>query len=153
MRAFVASLLGAFALMPLSVHAVDRAVEDEEQAVIEMRQARALIAVANYAQAETFLRAANLRTPEDPDVHSLQGFCARKLGRLDESYVHYQQALRLNPHHLGAREYLGELYLQRGEPELARAQLVELERLCPNGCEELSELAEAIEVHLTDAQP
>ena len=48
------------------------------------------------------------------------------------------------PAHLGAHEYLGELYLQRGELEQARAQLAELERLCPAGCEERSELAEAI---------
>jgi Flp pilus assembly protein TadD len=153
MRAFVATLLGALALIPLSVGAVDRAVEDEEQAVIEIGQARAMIAVANYALAETFLRAANLRTPEDPDVHSLLGFCARKLGRLDESYAHYQQALRLNPDHMGAREYLGELYLQRGEPELAHAQLAELERLCPQGCEERSELAEAIRTHAAATSP
>jgi Flp pilus assembly protein TadD len=147
MRAFVATLLCALALIPLSGHAVDIAVEDEEQAVIEMRQARALIAAADFAQAETFLRAAKKRTPVDPDVHSLLGFCARKLGRLDEAFVHYDVALRLDPDHLGAREYLGELFLQRDEPARAMEQLAELERLCPAGCEERAELAAAIAAH------
>ena len=69
------------------------------------------------------------------------------------SYAHYQRALRLDPAHLGAHEYLGELYLQRGEPEQARAQLAELELLCPAGCEERSELADAILAQGTASAP
>ena len=95
-------------------------------------------------QPSSFLAAARERIPDDPDVYSLLGFCARKLGRFDKSYTLYPRALRLDPAHLGAREYLGELHLQRGEFDLARGQLAELVRLCPTGCEERSELAEEI---------
>ena len=144
MRAFVAVTLVVLAFTSIEAAAVDRAAEDEARAAIELMQARAQIAARDYAAAELHLAAARARIPGDPDVHSLLGFCARKLGRFDESYAHYQRALRLDPQHLGAHEYLGELYLQRGELEQARAQLAELVRLCPAGCEERSELAEAI---------
>lgn len=140
----VLAVLAVLVLVVAPAPAVDRDSEDEMAAAIELMQARQRIAAEEYLAAETLLRAANERTPEDPDVHSLLGFCARKQGRLDESYAHYQRALRLDPNHLGASEYLGELYLQRGEPDLARAQLAELDRLCPQGCDEQAELAEAI---------
>lgn len=153
MRTFVAAALTLFALTPMTARAVDRAVEDEERASIELIQARANISAHDYAAAELLLTVARERTPDDPDVHSLLGLCARKLGRFDESHSHYQRALRLDSDHLGAREYLGELYLQRGEAELARAQLAELERLCPTGCEERSELAEAIQAHAAAPAP
>jgi tetratricopeptide (TPR) repeat protein len=107
----------------------------------------------DYAAAEALLEQARGRTPDDPDVHSLLGFCARKLGRLGESYAHYQRALGLDPGHLGAREYLGELHLRRGEPDRARAQLAELARLCPRGCEERDELAQAIQAYGTAPAP
>ena len=147
MRAFVATALVALAVAPLAARAMDRAVEDEARAAIEPLQARGQIEAENYAAAGLLLAAARERTPDEPDVHSLLGLWARKLGRFDKSHAHYQRALRLDPTHLGAREYLGELYLLRGDPDLARAQLAELERLCPAGCEERSELAEAIAAH------
>ena len=136
-------LIASILSMP-AARAVDRQMEDEARAAVELMQARQQIEAEEFLAAEQLLDAARTRTPDDPDIHSLLGYCARRLGRLDESYAHYQRALRLDPAHLGAHEYLGELYLQRGEPEQARAQLAELELLCPQGCEERSELAEAI---------
>jgi hypothetical protein len=51
--------------------------------------------------------------------------------------------------HLGANEYLGELYLETGQPELAEERLAVLKEACPDGCEELEEL----EVALAAYQP
>jgi Tfp pilus assembly protein PilF len=144
MRALAAALLLVTALVPAGAGAVDREDEAATAALIELTQARQRIAAADFAAAEVLLLQARGRTPEAPDVHSLLGFCARKQGRLDEAYAHYEVALRLDPDHRGAREYLGELFLQRGQPEHAQAQLAELERLCPTGCEERAELAAAI---------
>jgi Flp pilus assembly protein TadD len=138
------TLFLALALPAAAAHAVDASVEDELQASIELIQARQQIKAENYPAAIELLDAARARTPENADVHSLLGFATRKLGRLDEAHAHYQLALRLDPDHRGAREYLGDLHLQRGELGLAREQLAELERLCPDGCEERGELEEAI---------
>ena len=145
-------LIASILLLP-AARAVDRQMEDEAWAAVELMQAREQIEAEEFLAAERLLDAARTRTPDDPNIHSLLGYCARRLGRLDESHAHYQRALRLDPAHLGAHEYLGELYLQRGEPEQARAQLAELEILCPQGCEEHSELAEAIDTHAAGIKP
>ena len=44
----------------------------------------------------------------------------------------------------GAREYLGELYVETGDLPKARDQLAVLEKLCPQGCEEREDLEQAI---------
>lgn len=107
-------------------------------------EAERLIEQGRHDVALPLLRAALSRAPGDPDLHSAMGFALRKTGRLDESHAHYREALRLDPDHREAREYLGELYLMRGDLDAARGQLAELARLCPSGCEERTELEEAI---------
>ena len=44
----------------------------------------------------------------------------------------------------GALEYLGELYVETGNMEKAKEQLVVLAKLCPGGCEEREDLQKAI---------
>jgi tetratricopeptide (TPR) repeat protein len=41
----------------------------------------------------------------------LLGCAYRNAGRFDEAFRHYRAALRLNPRHRGAHEYIGEAYL------------------------------------------
>ncbi|HYD89353.1 MAG TPA: tetratricopeptide repeat protein [Vitreimonas sp.] len=79
------------------------------------------------------------------DVLNYMGFASRKLGRLDEALGYYREALRLDPAHLGATEYLGELYIQMGELDRARTQLARLDDLCTYGCAQREELARWIE--------
>jgi tetratricopeptide (TPR) repeat protein len=73
------------------------------------------------------------------------GFVSRKLGRLDSALGYYTEALRLDPAHLGATEYLGELYIQMGQIDRARTQLARLDQLCAYGCAQREELARWIE--------
>ncbi|NCU47181.1 MAG: tetratricopeptide repeat protein, partial [Candidatus Fonsibacter lacus] len=51
-------------------------------------------------------------------------------------------ALKINPKHIGANEYLGELYLQTKRPDEAKKRL-EVLKAC--NCEEYKELKEKIE--------
>ena len=62
--------------------------------------------------------------PWDAEAHNLAGHAYRKLGDYERALTLYDQALRLNPHHRGALEYLGEAYL-------------ELDRPAPLGCQRL----------------
>ena len=39
----------------------------------------------------------------------------RKSGKLEPSFVHYRQALRINPELKSAHEYIGEAYLASGD--------------------------------------
>ena len=56
----------------------------------------------------------------------------------------YDRALALDPDHIGAHEYLGEMEAEAGHMDAAQGHLQALERLCPQGCEELTELRAAI---------
>lgn len=79
------------------------------------------------------------------DVLNYMGFVSRKLGRFDAALAYYSDALTLDPAHLGATEYLGELYIEMGDLSRARSQLARLDDLCAYGCAQREELARWIE--------
>ena len=85
-----------------------------------------------------------LATHQHADVYNLMGFSLRKTGDYKQAYTFYRKALDFDPEHKGALEYLGELYVETGEIEKARQNVALLQRLCPSGCEELSDLEQAI---------
>ncbi len=103
-----------------------------------------LIEAEKYAEAIDKLQAELAKNADDADLLNLLAFSQRKLGRFDEAMVNYQQALKLEPRHLGANEYLGELYLQLDQPEKAEERLQVLDKACFFGCREYDKLERAI---------
>jgi tetratricopeptide (TPR) repeat protein len=65
-------------------------------------------------------------------------------GKLDLAFKHYGEALRLDPRHRGAHEYIGEAYLMKGDLAKAKEHLAQLDRICFFGCGELNDLKKAI---------
>jgi tetratricopeptide (TPR) repeat protein len=98
--------------------------------------------------------------PWHDDAYNLMGFAYRKLGDYDKALQSYDWALKLNPHHRGALEYLGEAYLELDQPEAAKGMLerleVECRRVVPAGtdgrwqadCEEWRELSDAYDAYV-----
>jgi len=84
-----------------------------------------------------------------PDILNYLGYTHRKLGEFDKAQGYYAQALHLDPNHLGATEYLGELYLELGEMKKAHHQLAKLDELCAFGCAEREDLARLITIKET----
>jgi tetratricopeptide (TPR) repeat protein len=105
-----------------------------------------LINQERYGDALVALNRAQAAVGPHPDVLNYMGFANRHLGRFDQAIAYYHEALRLDPNHLGANEYLGELYLQLGDVPNARRQLARLDRLCAYGCAQREELAHWIQV-------
>ena len=103
-------------------------------------QASALINEGRYEDALYSLRAAGVALGPHPDVLTYQGFANRKLGRFDAAIGYYSAALKLQPNHRGANEYLGEYYVEIGDIAKAKAQLRTLDSICKFGCEEAEEL-------------
>ncbi len=103
-----------------------------------------LIRHEKYADAIPYLNRALHERPNSADVLNYLGYTHRMVGDYPGSLNFYQQALARNPDHKGAHEYLGELYLKMHQLASARAQLDELTRLCPSGCEEKDVLTKAI---------
>jgi len=98
-----------------------------------------------FPEAFAALTRAHAAVGPHPDVLNYMGFVSRKMGRFDVALAYYDQALRIDPNHLGATEYLGELYLQMGDVAAARRQLARLDQLCAFGCAQREELARWIE--------
>ena len=106
-------------------------------------EAKALIEAKDYAGALVILDALVTEDPVNADAWNLQGFSNRKLGQLDLAALSYAEALRLNPAHLGALEYQGEMFIELKQLDQARANLETLKGLCAD-CEETLDLAEML---------
>ena len=81
------------------------------------------------------------------DVYNLLGFSYRKHSEpnLDKAFDAYQIALEANPEHLGAHEYLGELYITLGKMNKANEMLLKLETLAGTNSMEYRTLKSAID--------
>ncbi len=104
-----------------------------------------LINLAEYDAAIEELRAAGAMLGPHPDVLTYLGFANRKKGEREKALSYYSAALRIDPDHLSANEYLGEYYVEIGDMVRAQTQLDKLNALCPFGCEQTEELARWID--------
>jgi len=111
-----------------------------------LEQARAAIAKQDWAVAQNILRDAVARNPQSADYHNLYAYSIRKGPKpsMDLVFRHYNEALRLDPKHRGAHEYIGEAYLMAGNVAKAKEHLAELDRICTFGCEEYRDLKRGI---------
>ena len=110
-------------------------------------QAVKLVEAADYEDAIRVLDGLERDESGNADVLNMLGYAHRKLGRVETAFDYYRRALAIEPRHLGANEYLGELYLETGELDKAEERLGELAIACPSGCEERDELSEAIDAY------
>ena len=78
------------------------------------------------------------------DVYNLIGFTSRKTGDYKTAATFYSKALEFDANHKGALEYQGEMYVELGQVDKAKVNLVKLVGLCPTGCEEREDLEKAI---------
>ena len=109
-----------------------------------LTEARASIKSENYDQAVKQLQAANETSAAD--WNNLLGYSLLKKQPPDlvgaEKY--YQAALKIDPRHRGALEYYGKLKLLNNDLPGAEALLARLDKACTFGCEEYSDLKEAV---------
>ena len=142
-RVIAASLVSAIAFIsmePSLALAVDTVTSKDAP---DLTSVRAKIKAKNYQAALAELKTLAY-TNQHADVYSLMGFSLRKTGDFPTALTYYKKALEFDANHKGAREYLGELYVETGDLPKAREQLAVLEKLCPQGCEEREDLEKAL---------
>jgi hypothetical protein len=102
-----------------------------------------------WASAQAQWREVLSRNPNDAEFHNMYAYSLRKGPNPDMSLVfkHYNEALRLDPKHRGANEYLGEAYLMVNNVAKAKEQLGVLDKLCFFPCKEYSDLKKAVAEH------
>tara|TARA_Y100000996_G_scaffold342257_1_gene279724 strand:- start:401 stop:868 length:468 start_codon:yes stop_codon:yes gene_type:complete len=81
------------------------------------------------------------------DVYNLLGFSYRKnsLPNLDKALESYKIALEVNPNHIGAHEYLGELYVTLGNINKALEILDKLKNIAGINSVEYKSLKKVID--------
>ena len=111
-----------------------------------IEKARAAIEKRQWKEAQDIVRESLARNPANADYHNLYAYSIRMGANpaMDLVFRHYNEALRLDPGHRAAHEYLGEAYLMVGNPAKAKEHLQALDRLCFFACQEYSMLKKAI---------
>lgn len=111
-----------------------------------IQSAQSKFEARDWAGAAELLAGAIARSPQNADYHNLYAYAIRKgpSPNMDLVFRHYNEALRIDPEHRGAHEYLGEAYLTQGNLAKAKEHLAQLDRLCTFGCEEYTKLKKDI---------
>jgi Flp pilus assembly protein TadD len=112
--------------------------------VDQLALSRSLIEAKDYQKALIELKKVDAIVKGNADVNNLLGFASRKLGQYSQASGYYVKALKIDPNHLGALEYQGELLLIQKKATLAQKNLAKLKRLCGTSCEEYQDLKKAI---------
>ena len=105
---------------------------------------RSLIASKNFSSALASLKIADRNYPNNADINNLLGYSARNLKQYKPAATYYVKALRIDPNHLGALEYQGELFMLTKKTSDAKKNLAKLKSLCGVNCEEYIDLKKAI---------
>ena len=115
----------------------------------DLAAARARIDASDWTGASEILQKAVAREPGNADYHNLLAYAIRKGPNpdMDRVFKHYGEALRLDPKHRGAHEYIGEAYLMVGNVGKAKEHLAALDKLCFFPCGQFRDLKREIERH------
>ena len=110
----------------------------------ELAKVTTLLNANNFKQALADLKIIDSEFKNNADVNNLLGYSSRKLKQYKPAATYYEKALKLNPNHLGALEYQGELFVLTNKVSAAKRNLAKLEKLCGLKCGEYLDLKKAI---------
>jgi Tfp pilus assembly protein PilF len=141
---FLSFTFSAFLLVPAAALPADSGPPVRTDPVLE--QATKAVSSKDWPQAQAVLKDGLARDPNNADYHNLYAYSIRKGASPDMNLVfkHYNEALRLDPKHRGAHEYIGEAYLMVGNLPKAKEHLSSLDKLCFFPCSEFSDLKKSI---------
>ena len=106
--------------------------------------AKQMVEDGKYAAAIPLLEKVVAADKKNANAFNYLGYSNRQLGNHDVALSNYEAALAIDPRHRGANEYLGELYLTLGDLAKAEERLEVLDGACFFGCDEYTELKNAI---------
>ena len=151
---FVVALLACAVLSPVPAPA-DPTADDPLASRLDpdYAAAKAAIEAKEWKTAITRLSSAALRDTKDADIQNFLGYAHRQLGEMDAAFRHYERALKLNPRHRGAHEYVGEAYLKVDKLKNAEEHLAALRQICLIPCEEMDDLQKAIADYRAQKKP
>jgi len=142
-RVLLALAIGLVAVPAVANMGADDGEESTNPDWLAGKQA---VEAQDWKSAAAHLTKAAAAEPNNADIQNWLGFAQRKLGNMEAAFSAYQTALKLDPGHKRAHEYVGEAYLMVNDLPKAEIHLTELQRLCsPIPCEEYKDLKRAVE--------
>lgn len=114
----------------------------------DLKEAIALVEKKDFEGAITLLKRVVGFDDRNADAFNYIGYSYRHLKNYPLALKNYQRALKINPDHKGANEYIGEAYIETGRPEKAQVHLTRLKSICGPACVEYRELKEALDSYL-----
>lgn len=120
-----------------------------------LASAQAAFGRKDWPAAQAGLQKALTGSPQNADYHNLYAYSIRKGANpnMDLVFKHYGEALRINPKHRGAHEYVGEAYLMVNDLPKAKQHLAALDKLCFMPCEEHTDLKKAVAAYEAKRKP
>jgi Flp pilus assembly protein TadD len=120
--------------------------EEPESARIDPDYAsgKKAIEAKDWATAIKALSSAALRDTRNADIQNYLGYAYRNAAQMPQAFEHYERALKLNPRHRGAHEYVGEAWLLVGNLPKAEEHVAALRAICMIPCEELEDLEKKV---------
>jgi Flp pilus assembly protein TadD len=140
---FLAALMALSTFLAVPALAAGTSDGSSATAAASYAEAKAMVDEGNFVAALPNLIALTKADAKNADAWNLLGFTYRKLGQLEDSDAAYLTVLSINPDHLGALEYQGELFITTGKLDEAKANLAKLHALCGD-CEQAEDLAKAL---------
>ena len=130
----IKTLIVVFSLFVSSLYAAGTGNEDNAKTNYgkDYKAAIKLIRSKDYDKAIRKLKTLTTASSTDftrADVYNEMGFAYRKSEDFDNAAKYYKKALELDPKHLGAIEYQGEMYVDLGQKENALNNLALLKKL------------------------
>lgn len=114
-------------------------------AEVELARISKMVYQKDFRKARSDLRALDREFPNNADINNLLGFTSRKLKMNRSAASYYSKALRLDPGHLDALSYQGELFITTKKLPSARKNLAQLKRLCGVNCSQYQDLKKALD--------
>ncbi len=87
---------------------------------VDLELGRAAVSAKDWRGAISNLQAAVNYEPGNADAWNLLGYAYRNTGNFNEAFPAYERALKIDPNHRGAHEYIGEAYVLTGDKAKAR---------------------------------
>ena len=140
---FLAALMALSTFLAVPALAAGTSDGSSATAAASYAEAKAMVDEGNFVAALPNLIALTKADAKNADAWNLLGFTYRKLGQLEDSDAAYLTVLSINPDHLGALEYQGELFITTGKLDEAKANLGKLQALCGT-CEQAQDLEAAL---------
>ncbi len=146
MKAFL--LAACLATVPAALTPAFGAGEDSFKPAVtedaDYKAGKAAIEKEDWKKAISAMESVSRKYRDEAAAYNWLGYAYRKSGDLNRAFQNYNYALRLDPKHRGAHEYIGEAYLMKKDVTSAEKHLKALEGLCGKTCEEYQDLDKAI---------